>query len=94
MTIHDLIVGLRIGVLIAGTLVTLWALRLALRAPSDRGTYSLLVLGFGLVTLGVVIEVALFQFAGWTLVAAHTAEALVTAGGLALILFSIVRSRV
>ncbi|MFQ5919846.1 MAG: hypothetical protein ACE5I4_07370 [Thermoplasmata archaeon] len=94
MTSHDVLVGLRIGVLVAGTLVTLWALRLALRAPVHRGTYVLLVLGFGLVTLGAVVEGVLFEFGGWTLVAAHTAEAFVTAGGLALILLSIVLSRV
>ncbi|MFQ5987077.1 MAG: hypothetical protein ACE5KQ_06940 [Thermoplasmata archaeon] len=94
MTGHWLLIGLRIGVLAAGALVTLWALRLSIRAPGHRGTYVLLVLGFGLFTLGAVVEGVLFEFAGWTLLDAHTAEAFLTGAGLALILLSIVQSRV
>ncbi len=91
---HWLLVGLRIGVLIGGALVTLWALRLTLRSEGDRLTYLLLMLGFGLVTLGALVEGVLFEFGGYALLEAHTAEAFPTAAGLALILLSIVRSRV
>ncbi len=91
---HWLLVGLRVGVLIGGALVTLWALRLTLRSGGDRFTYLLLMLGFGLVTLGALVEGVLFEFGGYALLEAHTAEAFATAAGLALILLSIVRSRV
>ncbi|MFQ5552526.1 MAG: hypothetical protein ACE5EW_02230 [Thermoplasmata archaeon] len=94
MTSHWLLITLRIGVFAAGALVTLWALRLSIRAPGHRGTYILLAFGFGLVTLGAVLEGILFEFRGWTPLAAHTAEAFVTAVGLGLILLSIVLSRV
>ncbi|MDX1534667.1 MAG: hypothetical protein R3291_03505 [Thermoplasmata archaeon] len=94
MTDHWTVLGLRVGVLVAGALVTWWALRLTIRARAHRGTYLLLGLGFGLVTLGALVEGILFEFGGWSLLAAHTAEAFVTAGGLGLILVSIILSRV
>lgn len=94
MTGHWLLIGLRIGVLAAGALVTFWTLRLTVRSPGHRGTYLLLVLGFGLLTIGALVEGVLFEFGGWELLDAHTAEAFLTAAGLAMILSSIVRSRV
>lgn len=94
MTGHFLLVGLRLGVVAAGALMVLWTLQMVLRAQDHRGTYLLLLAGFGLLTLGVLLEGILFEFAGWDLAAAHTAEAFVSAGGFALILLSILRSEV
>lgn len=94
MTEHLVLVALRLAVVGAGGLLSLWILRLLLRGPEHRGTYLLLFLGFGLVTLGAIVEGVLFEFARWDLFAAHAAEALVSAVGLGLVLLAIVRSQV
>jgi len=92
MTDHWLLVALRIGIVAVGSLVGLWSLRLGLRRRERRATYLLLAAGFGLLTLGSVVEGVLFEFAGWALSDAHVAEAVVTAAGFVLILASIFRS--
>lgn len=94
MTEHELLVALRLGVVIAGTLVSLWALRLALLAENHRTTYGILALGFALLTLGAIVEGLLFEFGGRDLFASHTAEALISGAGFVLILVSIWQSRV
>lgn len=94
MTDHSVLVALRLGVVAVGSLAALWTLRLSLHVVGHRLTYSLLALGFGLLTLGTVLEGALFEFAGWDLASAHTAEAIVAATGFAVVLVAILRSRV
>lgn len=92
MTDHWVLVALRIGIVAAGSLVGLWSLRLGLRRRERRAAYLLLAAGFGLLTLGSVVEGVLFEFAGWALSDAHVAEAVVTAAGFVLVLVSILRS--
>jgi len=94
MTEHTILVALRLGIVAAGALAALWSLRLSLLSQDRRGTYLLLASGFGLVTLGAVVEGVLFEFARWSLLDAHTTEAFVGAAGFALVLLSILRSRV
>ncbi len=94
MTLYEALVALRLGVVAVGTLAGLWSLRLALRSSVHRWTYFLLATGFGLITLGAIVEGILFEFFRWDLVSAHTVEALVSIAGFALILTSIVRSSV
>ncbi len=91
MTDHWVLVALRLGIVAAGSLVGLWSLRLGLRRRERPGTYFLLSAGFGLLTLGSVIEGVLFEFAGWMLSDAHVAEAAVTSAGFVLVLASILR---
>ncbi len=94
MTDHPVLVILRLGIVGVGAIVTLWGLRLAVRTRGHRNTYLPLTAGFALVTLGAVVEGVLFEFLGWSLSAAHTAEAFIGAIGFALILASIQRSQV
>jgi len=90
----EVLVALRLGVVAAGGLAGLFSLRMGLRSPTHRWTYFLLAAGFGLVTLGAILEGLLFEFAGWDLVMAHTAEAFTEIAGFALILVAVVRSKV
>ncbi|HKZ59653.1 MAG TPA: hypothetical protein VJ547_07385 [Candidatus Thermoplasmatota archaeon] len=83
---HEVLVGLRLAIVAVGGLVSLWAVRLASRTPDHRLPYLLLAGGFAFVTMAAVIEGALFEIARWDLVAAATAEALLSAFGFALIL--------
>lgn len=92
MTEHWVLVALRLGIVAVGFLVCLWALRLRLLRNDWRGTYLLLAIGFGFLTLGAVVEGVLFELAGWTLSDAHTTEAGIAAAGFALVLLSILRS--
>ena len=92
MTDHWALVALRLGIVAAGSLVGLWSLRLGLRRRERRRTYLLLAAGFGFLTLGSVVEGVLFEFAGWDLLDAHGAEAVVTAAGFVLVLLSILRN--
>ena len=92
MTDHWVLVALRIGIVAVGSLAGLWSLRLGLRRRERLGTYLLLAAGFGLLTLGSVVEGVLFEFGGWALSDAHVAEAVVTASGFVLVLVSILRS--
>jgi len=94
MTEHTILVALRLGVVAAGALAALWSVRLNLLSQDHRGTYLLLALGFGLITLGAVVEGVLFEFARWDLLDAHTVEAFVGTAGFALVLLSILRSHV
>lgn len=89
MTEHEILVAVRIGIVAVGSLVGLWSLRLALLRLERRPAYFLLAGGFGLLTLGSVIEGVLFEFAQWPLLDAHVAEAALTAAGFVLILSSI-----
>jgi hypothetical protein len=91
VTDHWVLVALRIGIVAVGSLAGLWSLRLGLRRRERRGTYLLLAAGFGLLTLGSVVEGVLFEFAGWALSDANVAEAVVTAAGFVLVLVSILR---
>jgi hypothetical protein len=91
MTDHWVLVALRIGIVAVGSLVGLWSLRLGLRRRERPATYLFLAAGFGLLTLGSVVEGVLFEFAGWALSDAHVAEAAVTAAGFVLVLVSILR---
>ncbi|MCJ2520912.1 MAG: hypothetical protein LN412_08245 [Candidatus Thermoplasmatota archaeon] len=93
MTDHLLLVALRLAIVAVGSLTALWSLRLALRSHGHRRTYLLLALGFGLLTLGAVVEGVLFEFAGWDLMAVHTVEAFISAAGFVAILLSIVWSQ-
>lgn len=90
---HEALLALRIGVVVVGAVVSLWALRLAVWARAHRAIYVSLTLGFALLTSGVVVESALFV-AGWDLVDAHTVEAFTSAAGFLLILAAILRSSV
>lgn len=92
MTEHWILVALRLAIVTAGSLVGLWGLLLGLRRRDRRTTYLLLATGFGLLTLGAVVEGLLFEFARWDLSDAHAAEAVASAAGFALVLFSILRS--
>ncbi len=94
MNIHDALVVVRLGVVAAGGLSGFWCLRRGSLASSDRWTYFLLAAGFGLIAFGAVVEGILFEFAGWGLVEAHAAEALVGIAAFSAILVSILRSRV
>lgn len=91
MTEHWVLVTLRLGIVAAGFLVGLWSLRLGLRKRERRTAYLLLAMGFGMLTLGAVMEGLLFELAGWNLFDAHATEAVVTAAGFALVLLSILR---
>ncbi|MFQ5871984.1 MAG: hypothetical protein ACE5IB_07485 [Candidatus Geothermarchaeales archaeon] len=93
MTDHTLLVAVRLGIVAVGSLNSLWSLRLALRSHLHRPTYLLLALGFGLLTLGAVIEGVLFEFAGWDLVAVHAVEAFMSIAGFTAVLLSILQSR-
>ena len=81
-----------LGIVAAGSLVGLWSLRLGLRRRERRTEYLLLAMGFGMLTLGAVVEGLLFELARWDLSDAHAGEAIVTAAGFALVLLSILRS--
>jgi hypothetical protein len=94
MTEHIAVIALRAAIALVGALVAFWSFRMAHRFPKARGPYLLLAAGFGVFTLGTVIEGALFEFAGWDLVLAHAAEAFLSAIGFSLILLGVVRSRV
>jgi len=52
----------------------------------------LLATGFGMLTLGAVVEGLLFELARWDLSDAHAGEAVVTAAGFVLVLLSIRRT--
>ncbi len=92
MTDHWILVALRLGIVGAGCLVGLWSFRLALRRTERRTAYLLLAAGFGMLTLGAVVEGLLFELARWDLFDAHAAEAAVTAAGFGLVLLSVLRS--
>ncbi len=92
MTEHWVLVALRLGIVAAGSVAGVWSLRLGLRRRERRTTYLLLATGFGLLTLGAVVEGLLFELARWDLFDAHAAEAIVTAAGFGLVLLSILRS--
>ena len=92
MTEHWILVALRLAIVAAGSLVGVWSLRLGLLRRDRRTTYLLLATGFGLLTLGAVVEGLLFELVGWSLSDAHAAEAVVTATGFVFVLVSILRS--
>ncbi|MFQ5908955.1 MAG: hypothetical protein ACE5JE_09070 [Thermoplasmata archaeon] len=92
MTEHLILVGLRLSIVAVGGLLTLWSLRLALKRRGARASYLLLTLGFGLITLGALVEGLLFEVAKWNLASAHAVEALVSGSGFVVILISIFRS--
>jgi len=92
MTEHWVLVALRLGIVLAGSLAGLWSLRLGLRKRERRTAYLLLATGFGMLTLGAVVEGLLFELARWDLSDAHAVEAAVTAAGFALVLLSIRRT--
>jgi len=94
VTPHDVLVAVRLGVVAAGVVSSAWSLRLGLRSREHLATYVLLASGLALIALAAVVEGVLFEFAGWDLAGAHTAEALISAAGFVLILVSILRSRV
>ncbi|MFQ5919768.1 MAG: hypothetical protein ACE5I4_06975 [Thermoplasmata archaeon] len=94
MAEHLVLVGLRLGIVLVGALLALMSLRLALGSRSNQTSFLLLAFGFGLVTLGALIEGVLFELAGWNLTSAHAVEALVSGSGFVLILLSILRSEV
>jgi hypothetical protein len=94
MTEHPTLIIIRLAIVAAGAVVTLWGLRMVVQSRGHRGIFLLLTAGFALLTLGAVVEGVLFELFGWDLVAAHTAEALTAAVGFALILISIQWSHV
>ncbi|HKZ64333.1 MAG TPA: hypothetical protein VJ400_07820 [Thermoplasmata archaeon] len=91
---HAVLVAIRVGVVAAGGLAGLWCLRLGLRLGEDRRTYLTLAAGFALLAFGAVLEGVLFEFAGWSLLNAHTAQTLTSAAGLAAVLLAVLRSGV
>ncbi|HLB67640.1 MAG TPA: hypothetical protein VJN63_04070 [Thermoplasmata archaeon] len=93
MTLHWVLVALRLGIVAAGFVVGLWSLRMGIRSQGDRATYLLLAIGFGLLTLGSVVEGIVFELAGWSLLDSSTAEAFISAAGFAIILVSILRTK-
>ncbi|MEE9593147.1 MAG: hypothetical protein V3W28_06180 [Thermoplasmata archaeon] len=94
MTEHLILVGLRLGIVAVGALLTLWSLRLAVNGRGNQASYLLLTIGFGLITLGALVEGLLFEVAQWDLTSSHAAETLVSGSGFVLILLSIFRSEV
>jgi hypothetical protein len=94
MTEHPTLIIFRLAIVAAGAIVTLWGLRMVVQGRGHRGTFLFLTAGFALLTLGAVVEGVLFEFFGWDLVSAHTAEALTAVLGFVLILISIRRSQV
>jgi len=92
MTEHWILVSLRVGIVLAGSLAGLWSLRLGLRKRERRAAYLLLATGFGMLTLGAIVEGLLFELAKWDLSDAHAGEAIVSVAGLALVLLSILRT--
>ncbi len=94
MNVHDALVAVRVGVAAMGGLSSLWSVRLGILATRYRWTYIFLALGFALVAFGAIVEGILFEFGGWDLFAAHTAEALIGIIAFAAILLAILRSRV
>ncbi len=86
---HDILVAMRLAIVAVGGLVAFWAVRLAGRTPAHRAPYLLLAGGFGFVTMAAVVEGGLYEIAGWDLVAAATAEAVLSASGFALILAAV-----
>jgi hypothetical protein len=93
MTLHEALVAVRLGIVVAGGLAGLWSLRLAYASTRARWAYLLLGIGFGLIAFGAIAEGLLYEFAGWDLLAAHSVEALVSIAGFSSILGAIVRSR-
>jgi hypothetical protein len=94
VTEHSTLIIFRLAIVAAGGIVTLWGLRMVVQGRGHRGTFLLLTAGFAFLTLGAIMEGVLFEFFGWDLASAHTAEALTAALGFALILISIQRSQV
>ncbi|MFQ5908001.1 MAG: hypothetical protein ACE5JE_04110 [Thermoplasmata archaeon] len=94
LTEHPTLAVFRLAIVAAGAIVTLWGLRMVVQARGHRDTFLFLTAGFALLTLGAVVEGVLFEFFGWDLTPAHTAEALIAALGFALILISIQRSQI
>ncbi len=94
MSVHDALVAVRVGIAAVGGLSSLWSFRLGLPAARNRWIYVLLAVGFGLVAFGAIAEGILFEFGGWDLIAAHTAEAFLGILAFSAILLAIVRSRV
>jgi len=92
MTLHWVLVALRLGIVAIGLVVGVWSLRMGVRSRGGRARYLLLSIGFGLLTLGSAVEGIVFEFAGWSLLNSHTAETFISAAGFASILVSILRT--
>lgn len=93
MTEHYLLVGLRVAIVVAGALLAFRSFQMARRSADERRSFMLLCVGFGLVSLGAIIEGVLFEFVGLSLLNAHTVEAVVSAVGFSLVLAAIVSRR-
>lgn len=78
---HFLLVAGKIAVLVLGSAITTLAL-LAFRRTGQR-LMLYMGLGFGLVTLGSIVEGVFFESLGWDLAAVHLLESLLVLGGLA-----------
>lgn len=92
---HDVLAGLQVGILVAGSVVSFWAFRRSLQSPPVPGSkaFAALGVGFALLTAGAAAEGVLYEFMGWSLTLAHAAEAVLTAVGFAVILVAILRFR-
>jgi hypothetical protein len=80
------LVGARVLLLLMGIATT----AISFRAYNREGTRYLRdsTIGFGLITLGVLIEGFLYQFTGWTLTQVHVAESVALVVGLGVLLRS------
>jgi hypothetical protein len=85
------LIAVRIAILLAGGMLTLFAFTRFYRDGSRDHLF--LSVGFGLISLGALIEGLLFQFLDWSLLSVHTVEAAFTASGLLVVLLTIHLSR-
>lgn len=83
------LVGVRVVLLVLGVATTAISYR-AFRRERTRYLRDA-TLGFGLITLGVLIEGFLYQLTDLTLTQVHIAESVALAAGLAVLLLSFLR---
>lgn len=82
------LVAVRVAVLLTGAFLTLSLFQKFLKSPRSKD-HLLLASGFGLMTIGALVEGVLFELLRLTLVEVHTVEAGFTAGGFAAILLAV-----
>ncbi|MDJ0269313.1 MAG: hypothetical protein NXY59_01965 [Aigarchaeota archaeon] len=88
MSFHIALVIARLALVVAG-LILVYISYQARKKIANKPPFVVLSVAFLLITLGAVIEGILSEFFQYSLVAAHTIEALITAVGFALVLYAI-----
>jgi hypothetical protein len=81
------LITVRIAILLVGSVLTLFAFTRFYRRGSRD--HLLLSAGFGLISLGALVEGILFQLFGWSLLSVHSVESGFTAVGLLIVLLTI-----